>query len=266
MTPPSVPYTWTSSYPWSEPEARWIPSASCQATQAVPCPSTATPVPGGALPGSVVPPPCSSATSSTDHDPNVPVATATPEAVRNEIVAVSSDVASAAPPVTPVVTTSLLQASPSRRAAIRSPDPGSATTTSGESPKMPICVAGGHPSPQAGRAVTGVILQPSPCCSATRTSDREPPTLYATIGAPAPSTAIEGAPASAVFSIGAISKFGPLPYQTPVSVVQVAWMSVPAIARSVPLACSGVKLASDGSAAGPNGIDSPAGVSRGCAT
>jgi hypothetical protein len=111
-----------------------------------------------------------------------------------------------------------------------------------------------------------VIFQRSPDRSATRTSGRVPATVYATIGVPAPFTTIEGAPASGVFSTGPISNDGPAPYQTPVFVVQTAWISVPVMAMSVPFALAGVRLASEGSAAGSNGTGTPAGDSLGCAT
>ena len=77
---------------------------------------------------------------------------------------------------------------------------------------------------------------------------------------------MEGAPASGVSSTGAISNVGPAPYQTPVSVVHAAWTSVPLMARSVPFALAGVRLASEGSAAGSKGTGTPGGDSLGWAT
>ena len=127
---------------------------------------------------------------------------------------------------------------------------------------MPV----GIPRRTPERVVTGVTCHRSPTRSATRTSGRAPATVYATTGAPDPFTTIEGAPASDVFSTASISNEGPRPYQTPVSAVQVVWMSVPLMAMSVPLALDGVRLARDGSAAGPKGTGTPPGDSLGCAT
>ncbi len=86
--PPLVSGSSTSSNPPSPLEARWIPSASCHATHVVPCESIATLVVGGAgpVPASVSSPPAPAdgATSSTDHEPNRPVASDTPEVVEND--------------------------------------------------------------------------------------------------------------------------------------------------------------------------------------
>ena len=49
----------------------------------------------------------------------------------------------------------------------------------------------------------------------------------------------KGRPPPDVFSTASISNDGPTPYQTPVSAVQTAWMSVPATAMSVPFALDG---------------------------
>ena len=141
----------------------------------------------------------------------------------------SPAVASAAPPVTSVATTSVAQASPCRCAAISSPERGSATTTRSSSPRSATWVAGGHPSPHAERVVTGVICQRSPTRSATRTSGRAPATVYATTGAPDPSHHDRAVPPASGVSSTACDLEGGAEGRTRrrCRPVQVVWMSAP---------------------------------------